>query len=244
LPERIIVRLALGSRLFAPSLPATLLLLPALAVLLWAGNWQLERAAETRARLAAFDTAGTAPAALTSGVPSPPRYARVSVSGHYRPEHQVLLDNMTHQGAVGYRVLTPFATDDGALLLVDRGWIALGTSRATLPAIAVDDAPRSLTGRLDALPRAGVSLPAVGSIGWPRVLNYPTQRELEAALGATLYPGLVLLDPDAAGGYVREWRPGDLPPERHLGYAVQWFALAVTLFIGYVVASLRPRPAQ
>jgi len=49
----------------------------------------------------------------------------------------------------------------------------------------------------------------------------------------------VLLDPAAPDGYRRNWRPSDFGPERHIGYAFQWFALAVTLVILYLAWSFR-----
>jgi surfeit locus 1 family protein len=54
---------------------------------------------------------------------------------------------------------------------------------------------------------------------------------------------LVLLDPGEPDGYVRDWSPPGFPPIRHIGYAVQWFALALTLFILWVVTNLR-RPGD
>jgi surfeit locus 1 family protein len=50
---------------------------------------------------------------------------------------------------------------------------------------------------------------------------------------------LVLLDPGEPDGYVRNWSAPGFPPMRHLGYAVQWFALALTLAVIYVVTNLR-----
>jgi surfeit locus 1 family protein len=236
------VRIAVGSRVFAPSPVATLLLGAALAGLVALGLWQLRRADEKRALWAAFERGDTPAVALATapGAAVPPRYARVAVAGHYLPERQFLLDNMTHAGQVGYRVLTPLAADDGGTVLVDRGWVPLGASRAQLPDVAVGPEPRRVSGRLDDPPRAGIALDAGVTSGWPRVLSYPSHATLEAAYGAPLYPRIVLLDADAADGFVREWRPGGFGPERHLGYALQWFALAATLFIGYVFASLRP----
>jgi surfeit locus 1 family protein len=38
---------------------------------------------------------------------------------------------------------------------------------------------------------------------------------------------------------VRNWAPPGFPPMRHIGYAVQWFALALTLFVIYVVTNTR-----
>ena len=50
--------------------------------------------------------------------------------------------------------------------------------------------------------------------------------ELSAALGRELAPRQVLLDPAVPDGYVRDWVVPGTTPDRHLGYAVQWFAFA------------------
>lgn len=238
------LRLSIGRRTFAPSLAATLPMLLGVALLVWLGAWQLDRAGQSRAQLEAYASGAAAPVALPPASRLLPRYTRVRLSGRYLPERQFLLDNMTHAGVAGYRVLTPFATDGGDIVLVDRGWLPLGPSRAVLPAVAVGGEARALAGRVDALPRPGIELGAAPARGpWPRVVAYPRLAELGAALGRQLYPQVVLLDPDAADGYLRDWHPGGLPPERHVGYAVQWFALALTLVVGYLFASLRRRDA-
>jgi surfeit locus 1 family protein len=50
---------------------------------------------------------------------------------------------------------------------------------------------------------------------------------------------LVLLDADQPDGYVRIWAPPGFPPMRHTAYAVQWFALALALFVIYLVTNFR-----
>ena len=67
---------------------------------------------------------------------------------------------------------------------------------------------------------------------------------LAAILGYPLRPSLILLEPEAPGGYRRDWQPrfGGFGPERHRGYAVQWFALAATLVILYLAAHARRSP--
>jgi surfeit locus 1 family protein len=53
----------------------------------------------------------------------------------------------------------------------------------------------------------------------------------------------VLLDPAAPNGYERVWRPAmQFGPERHLGYAIQWFALALVALIIFIALSLRRLP--
>ena len=233
----------MASRVFAPRLVPTLVAVPLAALLVWLGHWQMQRADEARTREAAFAASGTEPVELPDAARAP-RYLHVRLAGVYLPERQILLDNMTSNGEAGYRVLTPFVTDAGIAVLVDRGWVPLGASRALRPDVAVGGGPRVLTGRLDSVPRAGIDPPADAGSGWPRVLNYPSLATLSRALERPLYPWLVLLDPGVPDGYVRDWQPHGVSVERHLAYAAQWYAFAATLAVLYAIASFRrePRP--
>jgi surfeit locus 1 family protein len=74
------------------------------------------------------------------------------------------------------------------------------------------------------------------------VVLYPTPPEVECLLKRPFVGGLLLLDPEAPGGYVREWTDFGFPPQRHYGYAVQWFALAIAALVVFVVVN-RKRPA-
>jgi surfeit locus 1 family protein len=231
----------MAPRVFAPRLVPTLVALPLLVVLVWLGHWQMDRADETRAREVAFAASVAPPVPLPPDGALAPRYLHVRVPGLYLTERQFLLDNMTAGGRVGYRVLTPFVTAPGSTVLIDRGWIPLGASRDARPDLAVGGEPRVLTGRLDALPRAGIDPPPGAGSGWPRVLNYPSLATLSAALGRPLYHSIVLLDAGAADGYLRDWQPHGVSVERHVAYAAQWYALAATLLGLYVIAAIRRR---
>ena len=52
---------------------------------------------------------------------------------------------------------------------------------------------------------------------------------------------MLKLDPASPLGYTRDLDilPNTLPPERHLGYAVQWFGLALAVLVTALVLSLR-----
>ena len=65
-----------------------------------------------------------------------------------------------------------------------------------------------------------------------------------AILGYPLQPALILLEPATPDGYERDWQPrfGGFGPERHYGYAAQWFALAAALVILYLAASTSRSP--
>ena len=56
-----------------------------------------------------------------------------------------------------------------------------------------------------------------------------------------MQPVVILLDPEAADGFVRSW-PRELPKEgMHLGYAVQWFAFALIALAIWIRMSMRPK---
>jgi surfeit locus 1 family protein len=186
-----------------------------------------------------FNHAGPVSQLPPAAMPTP-LYQRVSARGVYDSGHQFLLDNMTHEGQAGMHVLTPLLLPDGSAVLVNRGWVPFGATRDSLPDIEVSPDPRAVGGRLDQLPRPLIRLEAEPLSGWPRLISYPRMEDLAAALGRKLRPQLILLDAQAPAGYVREWRVPGTTPDRHLGYAIQWFAFAATALAIWFAQSLQP----
>jgi surfeit locus 1 family protein len=243
------MRLRVGNRAFAPRWWAIPLTAAVIAACVSLGTWQLGRAREKQALIDSFERGQRTSVELGARtVDTLPRYQHVTVSGHYDASRQVLIDDMpSSAGHAGYRVLTPFQRPGSAkLLLVDRGWVPLGLRRDILPDVAVTDGPRIAAGRLDQLPVPGIRVGTAGTPGdthWPRVLLFPTATDLEQVLGVPVESRIVLLDADRPDGYERVWRPSlEFPPERHLGYAVQWFALGVVALVIFIALSLQREP--
>jgi surfeit locus 1 family protein len=230
-----------AERTFRPGLWPTLAVLALLPLLLWLGWWQLDRADQKQSLLASFAAGDQTATALSGGLDTHSRYTRVRSEGRFLTDRQILIDNMTREGKAGYFVLTPLVTESGAVL-VNRGWIPKTFGKGALPDVAVGGNPRSVTGRMDHLPRAGLALAAEPlPQEWPMVMQFPTLEEIARETGLDLVPGMILLDDDQPDGYARQWKPMEIGPERHLGYAVQWFALALTLVIIWIVVNLRKR---
>jgi surfeit locus 1 family protein len=212
------------------------------------GFWQLDRADQKQALLTQYEAGQQTQIAITpENADKLSRYQRVAIAGRYDPTHQVLLDNMpSHAGRPGFRVLTPMQSSAG-WLLVDRGWLPLGATRADLPDVSVGGVERNITGTMDSLPVAGLKLesaPVPANAPWPRVLSFPTQADLEQQLGHELIPGVLLLDPSHPDGYERIWEAHlGFKPERHIGYAVQWFALAAAAAIIFILLGFRTKKA-
>jgi len=231
------------NRRFRPALAPTLAVAVLLPLLLSLGFWQLDRAGQKRVLQVEFAAGGeTIIDPTAADLPQLPRYQQIVLHGRYQPGQQFLLDNMTDGGAAGYHVLTPFRPEGwDTSIIVNRGWVRKDFSRPDLPDVAVNDVQRELRGRLAPLPRPGILLTGTETTaaGWPRVVQFPDMQELAASLDQSLTARSLLLDTDAAEGYLRRWQPMELGPERHIGYAVQWFALATTLLIIYFFVNFK-----
>lgn len=210
------------------------------------GNWQYQRAGEREAELAAIAAAEHQPP-----LPLPPAAAFeavawrfVQLEGRFLGERQFLLDNRTLDGEPGFGVLTPFALADGRVILVDRGWVpAEGRAPAQsihLPAAAEDVG--TVVGRLWR-PEAGLAIgPALAPGGdWPRTTTRVDYAALGDALGRSLEPGVVRIEEPAPWTLRPRAVQPRFGPERHLGYAFQWYALAATVLVVTGVLLLRSR---
>jgi len=216
-----------------------------LAVLVSLGRWQLQRADQKRALFDAFARGADTTRLIDLKTPPVPRYQHVEARGSYDGSRQVLIDNMpSASGRAGYFVVTPFALAGGGWLLVNRGWVPLGASRAAPPAVDVAGGARRIVGRADHLPTAGLRMgqPSALRPPFPVVANFPSRTDIEQLMRETSWASaveLVLLDPDQPDGYERQWQPPGVPPLRHTAYAVQWFALALALGVIYLVTNVR-----
>jgi surfeit locus 1 family protein len=72
---------------------------------------------------------------------------------------------------------------------------------------------------------------------------FPTAADIGAALGYPVADYQLLLGAAEPDGLRRDWRPADMTPTQHVGYALQWFALATAIVVIYVVLN-RQKAAQ
>lgn len=233
-------------RRFRPRLVPTLATIVLLPILVSLGFWQLDRADTKRARLERFEAGsqviGLDTPSSVQQIGALEQFQRVRLSGRFDGDRQFLLDNMTDGGAAGYHVLTPFrTTGSDSVVLVDRGWLRKDFGATELPDIDVGDDDRFIIGRVSRLPRPGLELEAAAApVGnWPVIVQFPDSSAISVLLGEEILDPLLLLSPEADDGFVREWRPDSVSVDRHMGYALQWFAMAATLAVIYLVVNLK-----
>ncbi len=209
------------------------------------GNWQLDRAHEKQLLLDKAKAASTGePIALPLDRTDYTvlRYAPVEVSGRYDTDRQFLLDNEVRNGEVGYSVLTPLKIrGSDKAVLVDRGWVRQGLTRQLLPDVKFEQSEDLVRGTVYVAFGKGFHLGGAddGEIVWPRVIQFVDFDVLARRLGYDLLPLVIRLSPEAPDGYLRQWKTVNMGPERHLGYAVQWFALATAMAVIFLILLFR-----
>jgi len=221
-------------------------------VLLFAalGRWQLDREASKRLQLAEAAAALAAPAEplaaasrLAAAAP-----AKVAGEGFFIPTPRLLLDNQRRGSQVGVRLYCGFQPNGGQALLVDMGWLPLAPNRA-MPGALCPVGDFTLAGLLVPPPAAGLPM-GPGLVELPDTLGWlATRLELDAVstawrLDAPLAARVLRLDPALPIGHERdlELLANTLPPEKHRGYAIQWFGMAIAMLIIILVLNFRRRP--
>ena len=221
------------------------LALVAMTVFCLLGYWQLQRMQQKQTLLQAQAMAAAQPSTtLSRALAAAGPVHGISDHGRFLPG-LVLLDNQMRHGRAGVKVYRPFRSDDGVVLLVDLGWRALPADR-TLPQIPPPPSPVAVRGLLAPAPAPGLAVGPVSTPAGPqRWLASRLQADaLAPLLGLAGLPTRVLrLDPALPFGDERDLDllPNTLPPQRHLGYAVQWFGLALTVLVVALVLEWRRR---
>ncbi len=226
---------------FRPYPVLTLLALPALAFLIWLGSWQLDRRAWKAELIAAFEASTEAPAVgleatLCGGAPATGR--RVAMETVFPGEGAVKVYGTGPDGAPGWRIFAPVlvpSCDDATLILAETAFEPLET------AMRGGDGRAAAGSLVDALrfetpaPRGPFTPPDDPEAGEFYAFD-------AAAMGQALGFGAVDVNADwwlAADDGALPAYLTQTPPERHVGYAVTWFLMAVALVAIYLLFHLR-----
>jgi len=170
--------------------------------------------------------------------PDQAAFRRVTVTGVYAPDEEVLLSTRSHEGLPGHHLLTPLVLEDGSGLIVDRGWVPLELDDPPVPQAAPGREGEEVT-------VSGILLAAEGESAFgPRT---PEEGEVDYVGTVDIarlqrQVGAELLDVYLLSQQQQPLKPGPLPlpvppPElsegNHLNYAGQWFLFAAVVLIGY-----------
>ncbi|MBL4670641.1 MAG: SURF1 family protein [Arenicella sp.] len=214
------------------------------------GVWQLDRADQKREIVAQLELLSEQAAVpiveLFNGDESAGlRFRKVTLKGQYLQNTNFYVDNKVVNGQVGYQIFTPFQLEGGApLVMVARGWVSIGESRQNLPNVVTKSGQIILEGRLNTAPAKPPLWSEQYSVSDGDVWQYLPMLKVAGFLQAKVFPLVVELAPsdsDVADdtALVTKWpEVDDQQVAKHLGYAFQWFAMAVAFFIACLILLL------
>lgn len=216
------------------------------AALLSLGFWQLQRAEEKhRVLQAQADQQALAPLPLESLSENLPEFREVTLRGHFDQHRYWLLENRIHQGRYGFELVSPFSLADGATVLVHRGWLPGDRSRRQLPVVETPVGQVEITGYIDQGSAVGFELAgAEEDAGWPKRVQWLPSERAAAALGVALPDVLLRLKDGEPGMYTETYHAVNMPPQKHQGYAVQWFGMAAIIVFLYALRLWRQYTAR
>jgi len=173
------------------------------------------------------------------------RYRKVMLKGTYLSDKTIYIDNQVINGQVGYLVFTPFmSADQSYTVMVNRGWVSVGESRAKLPEVSTPAGIQSLAGRLNLPP----AQPPYWNDNYPvaqgKLWAYLPLDEYASQMQLSLSPLVVELAPENAADsqFVIQWAEiNDEWVAKHQGYAFQWFAMALAFLIACLILLIRQR---
>lgn len=228
-------------RVWIPHLAAVLVITGFLGLM----SWQLERAEYKAGILAGSNSEQVIDLVDTGNDPVLPQHIRAS--GRFDDTRQVLLDNQVRDFQTGVHVFTPFFSEDGRILLVNRGWAAWPARDQTLPDPKLDNLMLSIQteihGVLNQPPGVGLRLGQAEPLNtdkWPNRMTYFDLEPLRAVFGQSLAPFIIQLSPEHSAHLTGdEWTIVTFGPERHIGYAITWGLMALVVFVIWLVLSIR-----
>lgn len=228
-----------------------LLVLLTLPLLLRLGFWQLERAAEKQQLQQTFQQRQEEAPRLVDDVIGMTgqelAYRRLVLEGTLDQQRTVLLDNRIRDGVVGYEVLQVLTTANGHHILVNRGWIAGFADRNRLPSLpvvqGVDSQGTTRTTGTLYVPVGKPFLLAEQQLAakWPLVVQWLDIERIGTLLGQPLFPYSVRLESGQPGALRADWAAINTQPEKHRGYALQWFLMSAALLLFWLYLSVHRR---
>jgi surfeit locus 1 family protein len=210
-----------------PLLLAILAALPVFALLLVLGTWQAQRLGWKNELIARIAASEAAPAAPLRDPPEP--LGKVRATGRFDHGREALLGLEVRAAVLGAHLVTPLLRDGAPAVLVNRGWVPLEGGRP----VARPEGEVTVEGWVHPGERPG-TFSATDDPAGRRFYTFDPPA-IGAALGLPVVPYGVVALGAGNGTFPDPARSLPRPTNNHLGYAITWYGLALSL-VGVLVA--------
>jgi len=213
------------------------------------GFWQLSRAQEKQVRLKKL--ANNQLSKLTSlnlvDQEVIDDFGKVQLEVSLAEKFNLLIENKIQNGELGYHVLNLVQDlDSDRYLLVNRGWIEGKANRNQLPLVKLPRTDWNVEGRVYQINKQVLSgdaeLESHGKILRLPVLDVHMLSLLEKRFGIRIEPYLLRLDENVTDSFAIDWAWVSMSPDKHLGYAFQWFGLSLAFLIISLFVLIKKEP--
>ena len=224
-------------------LPATLIT-ATFAFLVSLGFWQLDRADEKRGIEASIKKANNGRVELVVEESSlkNKEYFEVRLQGKYLSDKQFIYDNQIVNQISGYYVLTPYALEgQSKAILINRGFIPWNGRRDKLADIGIGQDAREIKVQISKPIKRMELKPSETGIQFPVLIQSIEIQDMADIARIDFSSVIGLLDPSTSDGFIRKWEPYTGSIEKHIGYAIQWFLMALVLAIIGIRIAIKQR---
>ena len=222
----------------------SILITATFAFLVSLGFWQLDRADEKRGIEASIKQANTGSVELIrkeEGLQSK-EYYEVRLQGKYLSDKQFIYDNQIVDQVSGYYVLTPYALEgQSKAILINRGFIPWNGRRDKLADIVIGQETREIKVQISKPIKRMELKPSEVGIQFPVLIQSIDLQDMADRAKIDFSSVIGLLDASASNGFIRKWEPYTGSIEKHIGYAVQWFLMALVLAIIGIRIAIKQR---
>ena len=222
----------------------SILITATFAFLVSLGFWQLERADDKRSTQASIKQANTGSVELIKkeeGLQSK-EYYEVRLQGKYLSDKQFIYDNQIVDQVSGYYVLTPYALEgQSKAILINRGFIPWNGRRDKLADIVIGQETREIKVQISKPIKRMELKPSEVGIQFPVLIQSIDLQDMADRAKVDFSSVIGLLDASASNGFIRKWEPYTGSIEKHIGYAVQWFLMALVLAIIGIRIAIKQR---
>lgn len=163
---------------------------------------------------------------------------QLTLTGKLHTKQYWLLDNRTLNGRHGYdllAVMTPQGSEQS--ILVNFGWVALGTSRDLLPNTQLPEKTLTFSVQLKQGDLAGFYLDGAEKTGseWPKLIQFIDidEQAKQSDFKLVDYMAYAVAINDFAQPH---YEPVVMPPQKHIAYALQWLLIAFAATVVFVFA--------
>jgi len=234
---------------------SSIIFLSCISLFVSLGFWQLERASEKEHIVNLYNKRQLLKAdkifIIAKGDIKEKYYRNYKIKGRYINKN-FLIDNKIKNKIPGFNVITPFQIESSKeLVLVDRGWIPLEGKRENivknyeyLNHERIDTLVQEINGYIYPREKSYTIGKIATNTTWPILIQAIDFDEIKNFINEEnlLISDVVFrLSANNNFGFKREWEIISMDSNKHMGYAFQWFSMAIALFVLVLIFIMRKK---